>query len=327
MTGVGVVLMTTPDRLATSARSLEDAGVDSLWLGEYFQSAVARAAVVASATERVRVGTGVLQAFARSPLATALAADDLQEIAGGRFVLGVGSQVPAANRAWHGVETPKPVAMLAEVIDAMRALWAAPETDRVRFEGEHIQLDVPGFRPPRTQPHPPVFIGGAGTATTDLAAEVADGMLGHLFWSYPVAADTVERFGHSAMGPRPVTVSRIVAPATVEGSRTDASRRLAHYAVTPAYAAVLERAGLDVDRAGLLEALKRGDDLRLESLARDLYATFAITSRDELRDHLDEAGRHRVAEVIVFLPYDTGSARRAEAYDAALLDLLDGALG
>jgi alkanesulfonate monooxygenase SsuD/methylene tetrahydromethanopterin reductase-like flavin-dependent oxidoreductase (luciferase family) len=58
--------------------------------------------VLGAATTGPIVGTHVLQAFARSPLATALAAADLQEFSGGRFVLGLGSQFPAANRRWHG---------------------------------------------------------------------------------------------------------------------------------------------------------------------------------------------------------------------------------
>ena len=322
MTGLGVVMMTPPERLAVSAAALEGIGVDSLWLGEYFQSAVARAAVVANATRRVRVGTSVLQAFARSPLATALAAGDLQEIAGGRFALGIGSLLPAANRAWHGVATPSPVAMLSEVVEAVRAIWAAPETERVRFDGDHVHFDVPGFRPPRRQPRPPIFVGGAGSATTDLAVETADGMLGHLFWSFEVAGRAVEQFERSPRGPRPVTVARIAAPATVEGSSADASRRLAHYAVTPAYAPVLERSGLTIDREALLDALKRGDDRRLGSITSSLCTTFAITTGEQLRASIDEAEKQGLAEVILFLPYDAASAGRVDLYEAALLDLL-----
>jgi len=322
MTGIGVVLMTPPDRLAASAAVFEDAGVDSLWLGEYFQSAIARAAVVASTTRRVRVGTSVLQAFARSPLTTALAADDLQEMAGGRFVLGLGSQLRSVNRAWHGVATPQPLTMLGEVVAAIRAIWAAPETERVRFDGRHIHLDVPGFRPPRSQPHPPIYAGGAGSGTIGAASDFADGMLGHLFWSLDVAGQAVERFARSPRGARPVTVSRIAAPVAVEGSRADAARRLAHYVTTPAYAPVLERSGLAVDRDQVLDAIRHGDERRIASLVEPLHETCTITTSDELRSSLAEAENRGIAELILFLPYDAASTGHIDAYEIALADIV-----
>src|SRR5579863_6913688 len=89
---VGVTVQGPMRSLAGLAYRLEQAGVDSLWTGDYFQAGLVRAAVLGAATSRALVGTHVLQAFARSPLATALAAQDLQELTGGRFILGLGSQ-------------------------------------------------------------------------------------------------------------------------------------------------------------------------------------------------------------------------------------------
>ena len=99
---IGVTVQSPMQSLAGLARRLERAGVDSLWTGDYFQSGLVRAAVLGAATSGALIGTHVLQAFARSPLATALAAQDLQELIAGRFVLGLGGQFPVANHRRPG---------------------------------------------------------------------------------------------------------------------------------------------------------------------------------------------------------------------------------
>ena len=172
---IGVTVQGPMQSLAGIARRLERAGVDSVWTGDYFQSGLVRAGVLGVATSGALVGTHVLQAFARSPLATALAAQDLQELTDGRFVLGLGSQFPVANRRWHGVTVERPVAALREYVAAVRALLAAPGDESVRFDGEQFRYRVPPFRGTTARPAPPVWIGGAGPATVRLAADVADG--------------------------------------------------------------------------------------------------------------------------------------------------------
>jgi alkanesulfonate monooxygenase SsuD/methylene tetrahydromethanopterin reductase-like flavin-dependent oxidoreductase (luciferase family) len=236
---IGVTLMSPPDNLSRAARAFEHAGVDSLWLGEYFHAALVRAAVVGTATSRPTVGTHVLQAFARSPLATALAAGDLQELTRGRFVLGVGSQVRAANRRWHGVDTPEPVAMLEEYVNAVRVLLGTPFGEASRFDGHHVHFDVPPLLPDRRYPSPPVYVGGAGRRTVAAAASVADGLLGHLLWT----PEHVDRDVRAALSDRaarsfPVTIARLAAPSTVSGWEVDAARTLGHYATTREYQAL-----------------------------------------------------------------------------------------
>ena len=172
---IGVTVQGPMQSLAGIARRLERAGVDSVWTGDYFQSGLVRAGVLGVATSGALVGTHVLQAFARSPLATALAAQDLQELTDGRFVLGLGSQFPVANRRWHGVTVERPVAALREYVAAVRALLAAPGDESVRFDGEQFRYRVPPFRGTTARPAPPVWIGGAGPATVRLAADVAEG--------------------------------------------------------------------------------------------------------------------------------------------------------
>ncbi len=316
---VGVTLMSAPGQLAYIASAFEEAGVASLWVGEYFHSALVRASVVAGATNRVTVGTHVLQAFARSPLATALAAQDLQELASGRFVLGIGSQVPAANRKWHGVDTPRPVELLEEYVTALRALLDAPSDQTVRFTGATWSYRVPPFRPAGRHSPPPIHIGGAGARTVRAAARVADGLLGHLLWTSEHVRDVVRPvFGQRG----PVTVARMAAPASVPGGEVDTARRLAHYAVTPAYQSVLADQGFELDRAELLAAVREGLDDRLVALTTGLRERFCVTGPEDLRTQLRAAGDAGVAAVLLFVPAGPGEEDQACRYELALCDLV-----
>ena len=244
---IGVTVQGPMQSLAGLARRLERAGVDSVWTGDYFQSGLVRAGVLGAATSAALVGTHVLQAFARSPLATALAAQDLQELTAGRFVLGLGSQFPVANRRWHGVTVERPVAALREYVAAVRALLAAPGDESVRFDGE--QFALPRAAVPRHDGAAGAagvdLDAAAGPATVRLAADVADGLAGHLLWTYSHVRDEVRPVhpgarasahgaaaGRQPGGPgrarRPVaSASRRRRPGAGDGARAGA-RRLAH---------------------------------------------------------------------------------------------------
>jgi alkanesulfonate monooxygenase SsuD/methylene tetrahydromethanopterin reductase-like flavin-dependent oxidoreductase (luciferase family) len=324
MIRLGVVLATPPGELAGRASAFEAAGVESLWIGEYFQSGAVRSAIVASATRRVTVGTHVLQAFAQSPLSIALMAQDLQDLSSGRFVLGLGSQLPAANLAWHGVDVPRPLSRLRGVIEALRTLFAAPVTERVRFEASGVQFQVPGFRPDRQQPPPPVFVGGAGMGSVQLAAEVADGLLGHLFWTLEHLAINVVPLLRGSGDTRPVSVARLAAPATVPSSTADAARRLAHYAATGAYSSILDSAGIVVDQPAVLHDLRTRNTDSLVARTERLREAFSVTTPERLVSELAAAERAGASELVLVLPADVPPARVRD-YDNALLTMITAA--
>ena len=94
--------------LAAHARDVEDAGFESVWVAETSRSAFVQAAIVAAATSRVIVGTNIALVFPRSPTITAMAARDLAELSGGRFILGLGSQVKRVNEQRFGVPFAHP---------------------------------------------------------------------------------------------------------------------------------------------------------------------------------------------------------------------------
>src|SRR5690606_12080604 len=104
-----------PAGLAGFARAAERAGIARLWAPELHRSATVPLAVAAAATERIELGTGIALAFTRSPMVMALEALDLDELSGGRFVLGLGAGVRRLNARWHAGPYDPPVARMREM--------------------------------------------------------------------------------------------------------------------------------------------------------------------------------------------------------------------
>jgi alkanesulfonate monooxygenase SsuD/methylene tetrahydromethanopterin reductase-like flavin-dependent oxidoreductase (luciferase family) len=322
---IGVVLQGPIASLSDSAKRCEAAGASAIWLGEYFQSGFVRAAVVLASTGSVAVGSHVAQAFARSPLATALAASELHELGGGRFVLGLGSQLPEANQRWHAFETARPLADLDEYVAAVRALLAAPPGVGITLPGPRWPLSVPGFR----TSGPTAVTIGVGCArprSIELATRVGDIVLGHLLWTPAVVATVAERLARTGRIGVPITVSRMFAPRADPGARADAARALAHYALTGAYASLLApvdvRFDVDAARDDLLAALRSDDGAALEHLASPLIDTFCVEDGDALRRHADALAAAGAAHVALVTPARRTDPTSTERYEQQLPALL-----
>jgi alkanesulfonate monooxygenase SsuD/methylene tetrahydromethanopterin reductase-like flavin-dependent oxidoreductase (luciferase family) len=277
-----------------------------------------RAAIVATATSRATVGSHVLQAFARTPLATALAATELQEVSGGRFILGLGSQFPAANRRWHGLEIDRPITALGEYIAAVRALLQAPQGATVEFDGRWFTYRVPPFRS-ATDSSPPIWVGGAGPGSVRLAARTADGLAGHLLWTYRHVRQCVRPVLPDAS--MPVTVARLVA-STTQG-RAAGYRRLAHYLATPGYQDLLVHQGTPVDRSGLLSALRSGDHAALERMLAGYAHEWLITDAAGLDGHRRAAAAAGVTRLMLLAPVDQDDPQRTAGFENDLASLLE----
>ncbi|WP_347221312.1 LLM class F420-dependent oxidoreductase [Mycolicibacterium poriferae] len=176
----------------------EAAGFDSIFTAEAWGSdAYTPLAWWGSSTERVRLGTSVLQLSARTPTACAMAALTLDHLSGGRHIVGLGVSGPQVVEGWYGQRFARPLARTREYIDIMRQVWAreAPVTSG----GPHYPLPLTGDdtsglgKPLKPITHPlrpdiPVMLGAEGPKNIALAAEIADGWL-PLFYT-PRLADT-----------------------------------------------------------------------------------------------------------------------------------------
>jgi probable F420-dependent oxidoreductase len=168
--------------LVAAARAAEDAGAGTLWVPELHRSAFVPAAALAGATSTARIGTAVAWAFTRSPLTTALEAMDLDELADGRFVLGLGTGVRRLVEGWHGASFGSPAAHLREVVALVRRIVATAHTgDPIDADGPWVQASIRGYRrpvPPR-RPDLPIHLAAVGPVLARTAGEVGDGWLGH----------------------------------------------------------------------------------------------------------------------------------------------------
>ncbi len=163
----------------------ERLGYDSLWTSEaYGSDALTPLAWYGAHTERLRLGSAVMQMSARAPAATAMAALTLDHLSGGRFVLGLGVSGPQVVEGWYGQPFAKPLARTREYVDIVRRILARSEP--VRSDGPHYPLPYPGGtglgKPLRSTVHPlradlPIFIGAEGPKNIALTAEIADGWL------------------------------------------------------------------------------------------------------------------------------------------------------
>lgn len=166
-------------------RAMEAAGYDTVSVAENRHNPFLPCAVAAINSSRVELATGVAIAFPRSPMMTANVAWDLQAASGGRFVLGLGTQVRAHNERRFSTPWSPPAPRMREYLGAVRAIWRTwPDGERLSFEGEHYRFSLmtPNFTPePMDASPPPIKISAVGPAMLRLAGEACDGVSLHPF--------------------------------------------------------------------------------------------------------------------------------------------------
>jgi probable F420-dependent oxidoreductase len=268
---------------ASRAAAAEEAGYDGVWAGEVASDPFLPLAVAASVTSRVRLGTSIAVALARSPMSLAYTANDLQRFSGGRFSLGLGSQVKAHITRRFSMPWGRPAAQLREFVLAMRAAWTSwAEGTPLAFEGEYYRhsLMPPAFVPASHPFGPPrVLLAGVGDGMTRVAGEVADGFLCHWFttprWirehTLPALAAGRSRAGRT-LAEFDVVVGGFVATGTDEEIAAGLARmrsQIAFYGSTPAYRGVLDLHGWSDLGAELTTLSKQNRWTEMASLIDD----------------------------------------------------------
>lgn len=168
----------------------ERLGFNSIWTAEaYGSDALAPLAWWGAATERIQLGTAIMQLSARQPAATAMAAITMDHLSNGRFILGLGASGPQVVEGWYGQPYPRPLARTREYIEIVRRIFARDEP--VEFHGEFYDLPYEGGsglgKPLKSTVHPlrtdiPIYLAAEGPKNVALAAELCDGWL-PLFFS------------------------------------------------------------------------------------------------------------------------------------------------
>ena len=178
-----------PPGVTDAIAEAERLGFDSVWTAEaYGSDCLTPLAWWGASTERIRLGTAIVQMSARQPAATAMAAMTMDHLSGGRFVLGLGVSGPQVVEGWYGQRFEKPLARTREYIGILRDIWA--RQGPVTSDGPHYPLPLPDGtglgKPLKSSIHPlreeiPIFLGAEGPKNIALAAELCDGWLAMLF--------------------------------------------------------------------------------------------------------------------------------------------------
>ena len=307
--------------IVEASRRAEALGFDGLTVPEAGHDPYLPLAIAAEHTRRISLGTNVAISFPRSPMATAQVAWDLQRLAGGRFRLGLGTQVKAHNERRYGAPwTAAPGPRMREYVQCLRAIWKSFQDGKSPeyFKGEHYQFTLlpPFFNPgPIEHPHVPIDLAAVNRYMARTAGELCDGLRLHPISSFrhtrevilPAIAEGARRAGRS-----PSEIDLIAAPflvtgrdeAAVETAKQALKQRIAFYASTPSYHSVLEFHGW-MDLAAQLHRLSREGKWReMATLVRDdmLEEWAVIATWDRLAAAVAERCRDFAGTILLDLP-------------------------
>jgi alkanesulfonate monooxygenase SsuD/methylene tetrahydromethanopterin reductase-like flavin-dependent oxidoreductase (luciferase family) len=300
--GLGLFLTALPAEPAIEfAGRAEAAGFRSAWFPEItFADSFGPATAAARQTSRVAIGTGVVGVWSRSAVTMALQAATLQQLSGGRLLLGLGVQARGYVEGWHGQRYEKPVAAMRDFVSILTAAFRG---GLVNYEGQ--VFSVRNFHLDMELPHPPkIYLAANGPRMVELAGELADGMVG---WfqsleyvrevTIPALRRGAERSGRSLDG----FDATVGFPAVV--TRDDSGLELAKgqvlmYATalgsSPAYLESARAAGFGSEAEAIGERVRAGD-LRgaLGEVSEEMVASLLMAgSAERVRDRIE---RYRAA--------------------------------
>jgi len=301
----------------------EELGFAGLWTSETKHDSFLPLAVAANATESLDLGTSIAIAFSRSPMTTAQVAWDLQDLSGGRFILGLGTQVKAHIQRRFSMPWDKPASRLRDYVLALRAIWESFQTEGpLNYEGEFYRhtLMTPFFNPgPIEHPEVPIYIAGVNTRLAALAGELCDGFHVHPFhtpeYVRQVVKPAVERGAREGdRNPEDVELATSVFVITgentedVEEQREKMRAQAAFYASTPSYRVVLEAHGWEEvgEKLGSLAREKEWDEMPKLVTDEMLYAFAVETTPEEVGPALRERYEGLIDRVALYLPFVPG---------------------
>lgn len=272
MTSYGISVLGA-DLAATArlAAAADSGGLDAAWASEFMhRSATVSLAAMAAASERCRIGSSIMYGIGRTPLVLAAEARDLDELSGGRLVLGIGNGTKRMQSDWHGIVDPDaPALRLEELVPLVRRLWRLHEGS-VEHEGRfyRIALVPTGDVAAPLRTDIPIYAAGVRPRMVEAVGRVADGLIGHPLFTVayveqvvrPALAKGAERTGRD---PGAIDVASMVICAVDDDdpdrARREARAQLGFYASVGSYASVLDVAGFASAGEAIREAFRRRD--------------------------------------------------------------------
>ncbi|HVV30816.1 MAG TPA: LLM class F420-dependent oxidoreductase [Mycobacteriales bacterium] len=313
------------DGVGAEAVRIESDGYDGAWVGETQHDPFLMCLQAANATSSLQLGTSIAIAFARTPMTLAYTAYDLAHYSGGRFILGLGSQVKPHIERRFSMPWSHPAARMRELVLGMRAIWDSwQHGTKLEFAGEFYThtLMTPFFSPPAvTSGPPPVYLAGVGELMTEVAGEVADGFFFHPFttpqYLQEVTLPALQRGAAKAgkklddiavCGPVFVTVGRDAKELAAAAQGT--KQQIAFYASTPAYRGVLDMHGWGDVQPQLTRMSKENKWVEMADLITDemLHTISLVGSPTEVGRGLAERLGAIASRVSLYATYTSDPA-------------------
>ncbi|MFI6093634.1 TIGR03617 family F420-dependent LLM class oxidoreductase [Streptomyces sp. NPDC051218] len=317
-------LEATPRQIAASAAAAEEGRYDGFGVPETRHDVFTGLALAAAATDRICLQSEIAVAFARNPMSVAVLANDIQLISGGRFRLGLGSQVKAHIERRFAMPWSRPAARMEEFVVAIRAIWHAWATgERLTFRGEFYQHTLmTDFFSPGPNPHgnPPVILAAVGERMTQVAGRVADGMLCHSFTTPQYVSERTRptlREARGSLDGFTLGLPALIILGADEKERADAEAavraQIAFYGSTPAYRPVLELHGWEDlnDRLNTLSRRQAWSEMA-DAIDDEVLDAFAVAgTAGEVAHALHSRFGGLVDRVSLYTPYDADPAQLA----------------
>jgi F420-dependent oxidoreductase-like protein len=281
MPGIGAFISAgrSLDSALDRVRLADELGFDSVFTTHIAgRDSLSLLMAYASVTERVRLGTGVVPIFSRTPASMAQTAATIDEFSGGRMVLGIGVSHKVTVENWYGARIDKPVTQMREYAQVLRAIFrgeSPPEgeffTTRFQFMGYAARQDLP------------IYVAALSPNMLRLAGEIGDGVM---LWLcnpdyirdvvVPSISEGRERAGKSLEGFDIVPAVTVALTDDVEAARATMRQELVTYASLPFYRAMLERSGFGDDLAAFDEGMRGGDTESAKAgLSKELLQSLA----------------------------------------------------
>ncbi len=329
---LGLILTGSGRAAVELARRAEAAGFDSVFSVEFFnQHGYVVLGAIAQATRRVRIGTGIANAFTRSPMLHATAAMDLDELSDGRMVLGLGTGTRSMNEDWYGVPFSRPAARSEELVRLLRSVLASTRGGGFRFDGEFWRLRIPAFaRGGAVRTDLPIWLAAVNQQMMRAAGHVADGLVGHPIatrrWHRERTLPTLRAAEREAG--RPEGACRLVPYVLTSLHRDraqavrDAKNQIGFYYTVKVYRTILEYHGMPEVADACRKALARFDVRAMaDAIPDSLVDEIAIACPpDEARARLEQ-WKDLTDEPLLYAPTVGVPAERIRGNLDAILDV------
>lgn len=305
------------------ARAADQAGFESVWTTEFFnQHGLVRLAAVATATRRVKLGTAIAYAFMRTPMLAASGAMDIDEISGGRVVLGLGTGTKTMNENWYSMpfEDP-PATRVKDAIGLVRAAFDAQDGGGLNYDGKYYQVNIPQYqRKGAPRKDIPVYLAAVNQGMIRAAAASADGLVAHPVFTRQYMSDVVSPILEgSACTLMPYIITSINDDAGV--ARNEARGQIAFYYTTRLYHSILAGTPWEGAADEIATAYRAGDFKKMVAAVPDeMVDAIALTGTpDEVQDKIQQ-WESLADHVVLYSPSIGLSADRVTENMTAIVD-------